>query len=339
MVATAPLFVCNGGMAESKKYEIRVEVTTQYLADQSDPSAGRYVFAYTVDISNTGTVAAQLISRHWVITDAEGGVQEVRGLGVVGHQPLLAAGPELRIHQRLRPDHPGGHDEGQLSDGGGRRHLLRCADHRIRAVDAAGAALIRGSQPVSLKHSYTLIAPFYDVLLAGGDARAAAQEPGVAAAASAARCLDQRRRHRPRPAPPAATAPLRRARSDPGNAGPCRAAARRPAFSRRRGRCAAAAFRRRELRCRGAAPDPRRCAGAFALPGGDGTRGEDRRQHPGVRQVSPPRRARLVEKGPQSAGATRRDPSRRGVRGSADRRRPRSSAYATSRRWRAAGSG
>lgn len=79
-------------MAESKKYEIRVEVGTQYLADQSDPSAGRYVFAYTIVISNTGTVAAQLISRHWVITDAEGGVQEVRGLGVVGHQPLLAPG-------------------------------------------------------------------------------------------------------------------------------------------------------------------------------------------------------------------------------------------------------
>ena len=79
-------------MAESKKYEIRVDVSTQYLSDQSDPAAGRYVFAYTIDISNTGTVAAQLISRHWLITDAEGAVQEVRGLGVVGHQPLLAPG-------------------------------------------------------------------------------------------------------------------------------------------------------------------------------------------------------------------------------------------------------
>ena len=79
-------------MAESKKYEIRVDVTTQYLPEQSDPAAGRYVFAYTIDIRNTGTVAAQLISRHWLITDAEGAVQEVRGLGVVGHQPLLAPG-------------------------------------------------------------------------------------------------------------------------------------------------------------------------------------------------------------------------------------------------------
>ena len=85
-------FVCNGDMAESKKYEITVAVATQFLADQSDPAAGRYVFAYTISISNTGTVAAQLISRHWIITDAEGDVQEVRGLGVVGQQPLLAPG-------------------------------------------------------------------------------------------------------------------------------------------------------------------------------------------------------------------------------------------------------
>jgi len=79
-------------MAEAKKYEIAVTVATHYIADQSDPAGGRYVFAYTVTVQNTGTVPAQLISRHWLITDAEGEVQEVRGLGVVGHQPLLAPG-------------------------------------------------------------------------------------------------------------------------------------------------------------------------------------------------------------------------------------------------------
>jgi len=84
--------VCNVDMAESKKYEIAVTVATQYLADQSDPSSGRYVFAYTITLSNTGTVTAQLISRHWIITDAEGDVQEVRGLGVIGQQPLLVPG-------------------------------------------------------------------------------------------------------------------------------------------------------------------------------------------------------------------------------------------------------
>lgn len=79
-------------MAQEKLYDIVVDAATQYLADQSDESAGRYVFAYTITIRNAGSVAAQLISRHWVITDAQGLVQEVRGLGVVGAQPLLAPG-------------------------------------------------------------------------------------------------------------------------------------------------------------------------------------------------------------------------------------------------------
>jgi ApaG protein len=79
-------------MAESKKFEIEVAAVTQYLEEQSDPATGRYVFSYTITIRNTGTVAAQLISRHWIITDAESHVQEVRGLGVVGHQPFLKPG-------------------------------------------------------------------------------------------------------------------------------------------------------------------------------------------------------------------------------------------------------
>ena len=70
-------------MAESGKYDITVEVKTAYLADRSDPSRNQYVFAYTITIANAGTVAAQLISRHWIITDAERQVQEVKGEGVV----------------------------------------------------------------------------------------------------------------------------------------------------------------------------------------------------------------------------------------------------------------
>lgn len=79
-------------MAEGNKYHISISVNTAYLADQSDPSSDRYVFAYTITISNTGTVAAQLISRHWIITDADNVTQEVKGLGVVGEQPLLRPG-------------------------------------------------------------------------------------------------------------------------------------------------------------------------------------------------------------------------------------------------------
>ena len=76
----------------SKPYEIAVKAATQYLADQSDEAAARYVFAYTITIRNLGSVPAQLISRHWIITDAQGLVQEVRGLGVVGAQPQLQPG-------------------------------------------------------------------------------------------------------------------------------------------------------------------------------------------------------------------------------------------------------
>jgi ApaG protein len=76
----------------ANEYAIEVSAATQYLAEQSDETAGRYVFAYTITLRNTGSVPAQLISRHWIITDAQGLVQEVRGLGVVGAQPLLEPG-------------------------------------------------------------------------------------------------------------------------------------------------------------------------------------------------------------------------------------------------------
>ena len=80
---------CNSSMSEEPKYDIRVSARTRYLADQSDEAAGRFVFAYTITITNAGTVSAQLISRHWIITDANEKMQEVRGLGVVGEQPLI----------------------------------------------------------------------------------------------------------------------------------------------------------------------------------------------------------------------------------------------------------
>jgi ApaG protein len=79
-------------MTSQQTYECVVTVKTQYLADQSNIDASQYVFSYTIQITNTGRVAAQLISRHWLITDANNKVQEVRGLGVVGDQPLLEPG-------------------------------------------------------------------------------------------------------------------------------------------------------------------------------------------------------------------------------------------------------
>jgi ApaG protein len=75
---------------------ISVSVETSYIADQSDPDGRRYVFAYTITIRNEGNEPARLLRRHWIITDANGKVQEVRGDGVVGEQPYLAPGEGFR---------------------------------------------------------------------------------------------------------------------------------------------------------------------------------------------------------------------------------------------------
>lgn len=78
-----------------KVFDIGIRVATNYIDEQSEPDSGRYVFAYTITISNNGTVAAKLMSRHWVITDANGKIQEVSGDGVVGEQPHLAPGEQF----------------------------------------------------------------------------------------------------------------------------------------------------------------------------------------------------------------------------------------------------
>ena len=75
---------------------IGIQVVTDYVDEQSEPAADRYVFAYTITITNNGDVPARLISRHWIITDANGKVQEVSGDGVVGEQPHLNPGEEFR---------------------------------------------------------------------------------------------------------------------------------------------------------------------------------------------------------------------------------------------------
>jgi len=95
-------------MAESKKYEVAVSAVPKYIAEQSDPANDSYVFAYAITIENVGTVAAQLISRHWIITDAAGEVQEVRGLGVVGRQPLLQPGEKFEYTSGCQLETPVG---------------------------------------------------------------------------------------------------------------------------------------------------------------------------------------------------------------------------------------
>ena len=83
-------------MDDQDRYAIEVTVNPRFLEEHSDPAQGRYAFAYTITIRNIGQVPAQLISRHWLITDSNGKTQEVRGQGVVGEQPLIEPGQGFR---------------------------------------------------------------------------------------------------------------------------------------------------------------------------------------------------------------------------------------------------
>ena len=83
-------------------YQFHVEVQPEYLPEQSEPAHSRYGFAYTITVLNTGQVAAQLVSRHWIIVDGRGHTEEVRGLGVVGQQPLLRPGESFQYTSGCR---------------------------------------------------------------------------------------------------------------------------------------------------------------------------------------------------------------------------------------------
>jgi ApaG protein len=100
---------------------IVVDVSTAYVADQSDPREKRFVFAYTITIRNDGDIAARLLSRHWIITDANGKVQEVRGEGVVGEQPHLKPGEGFRYSSGTVLETPVGAMQGsyQMEDDAG----------------------------------------------------------------------------------------------------------------------------------------------------------------------------------------------------------------------------
>lgn len=97
---------------ENNKHEIRIQVATHYVDDQSQPDVGRFVFAYTITIENSGDMPAKLLSRHWVITDANGKVQEVSGDGVVGEQPHLSPGETFRYSSGAVLDTPVGAMQG-----------------------------------------------------------------------------------------------------------------------------------------------------------------------------------------------------------------------------------
>lgn len=93
-------------------HNVQIDVSPQYVADQSHPLQNVFAFAYTVTVTNTGTVPVQLISRHWVIQDERGHTEEVKGLGVVGQQPLLRPGEAFQYTSGCRLRAPSGTMQG-----------------------------------------------------------------------------------------------------------------------------------------------------------------------------------------------------------------------------------
>jgi ApaG protein len=116
-----------------ESHKIRVEVSTSYLDEQSSPSEQRYVFSYTITIRNEGQRSAKLLTRHWIITDANGRVKEVRGEGVVGEQPHLEPGQGFRYSSGAVLETPVGTMEGsyQMVDADGERFDAPIAPFRL----------------------------------------------------------------------------------------------------------------------------------------------------------------------------------------------------------------
>lgn len=117
----------------SVTHKIRVDVSTSYVDDQSKPDESRYVFSYTITILNEGTVPAKLLTRHWVITDANGKVKEVHGDGVVGEQPHLQPGQGFRYSSGTVIETPVGamHGSYQMVDDDGARFDAQIAPFRL----------------------------------------------------------------------------------------------------------------------------------------------------------------------------------------------------------------
>ena len=108
-------------------YDIQVKVTTQYIEAESNPEANRFIFAYTITIENKGDIPAKLLSRHWIITDANNRVQEVKGKGVIGEQPYLRPGQSFQYTSGTMLETPVGSMQGTFQ-------MVADDDHHFDAV-------------------------------------------------------------------------------------------------------------------------------------------------------------------------------------------------------------
>ena len=114
-------------MSDEVNYNIKVLVGSQYIEAESNPEADRYVFAYTINILNQGNIPAKLLSRHWVITDANNRVQEVKGKGVVGEQPYLKPGEAFQYTSGTMMETPVGSMQGTYQ-------MVADDDHHFDAI-------------------------------------------------------------------------------------------------------------------------------------------------------------------------------------------------------------
>ena len=108
-------------------YNIQVTVSTQYIEKESNPEAGRFIFSYTMTITNEGDIAAKLLSRHWIITDASNRIQEVKGKGVVGQQPLIKPGESYQYSSGTMLETPVGSMQGSYQ-------MIADDDHHFDAI-------------------------------------------------------------------------------------------------------------------------------------------------------------------------------------------------------------
>jgi ApaG protein len=129
-------------VSEAVTNGIRVEVMSQHSAENSRPSQGEWVFQYTVRITNLSSETVQLVSRHWIITDAVEHVEEVRGPGVVGAQPVLEPGQSFKYSSWCPLKTPTGmmHGEYQMVGPGGRQFDIEIAPFALRARDTVHSA-------------------------------------------------------------------------------------------------------------------------------------------------------------------------------------------------------
>ena len=109
------------------KYDIQVSVQTQYIEAESNPEANRYIFSYTITIENHGELAAKLLSRHWIITDANNRIQEVKGKGVIGEHPYLRTGESFTYTSGTMLETPVGSMQGTYQ-------MVADDDHHFDAI-------------------------------------------------------------------------------------------------------------------------------------------------------------------------------------------------------------